>query len=146
MAKQQKLGTVLERQAHEAKIATSIKELDLLERLGMYGIGDRFSITVSSFDNFEELDPTNQLIEMIPYRNIASNEVITSIAQLHILESRVSQAYGLSNNTRWDVGSVSKNVFRPLYRLEKHEFWNIYRHLDTDTFPCVLANRARCTP
>ena len=92
MAKQHRLGTVLECQAHESRLATSITELDLLDRLGMYGIGDRFCGTVSSFDYFEELDPIDQLIEMIPYRIIASNQVITSMAQLYILESRVSQA------------------------------------------------------
>jgi hypothetical protein len=61
MARQHKLGTVIERQAQEAKLATFITELDVLERLGLYGVGDPLS-----FGYFEDLDPIDRFIKLIP--------------------------------------------------------------------------------
>jgi hypothetical protein len=57
MAEQQhRLGTVLERQAEEGKLATSITELDVLERTCLYGVGDSFS-----FGYFEDPNPIEYL-------------------------------------------------------------------------------------
>jgi hypothetical protein len=76
MAQQQhRLGTVLERLAKESKLATSITELAVLERIGLYGVGDPFS-----FGYFEDPDAIENFIKLISYRIIASDQVISSMS------------------------------------------------------------------
>ncbi len=116
MAQQKRLGTVLERLAQENKLLASISEFDVQWRSGLYGVVDPLS-----FGYLGDLDPIDQFIKMISYRIIASNMVITSMAELYILESGASPAFG-STNTRWDVASISETAFRPLYRIEESEF------------------------
>ena len=55
------------------------------------------------------------LLNYMPYRMLARNDVIRSLLMLQRLLSRTSQSFGF-NNTRWDVTCVSDAVFQPLYR------------------------------
>jgi hypothetical protein len=105
---------------------------------------DHKSPTLSFTDMIME-ETVDPLLDYVPYRILARDHVFLTLKRLQRLRSRASQSFGL-NNKRWDVASVADTVFRPLYRLTKDDFWNIYRHLDIESFPCVLANRSRCTP
>lgn len=79
-------------------------------------------------------------------RDIAANSVVVSSAVYEGLCARASQAFGMEN-TRWSVDDCLDETFRPLFRVSKSEFWQIYDALGVGGWACDrLANRSRVTP
>ena len=96
---------------------------------------------------YEDTDAiVDDYIHFIPARQQALNGVYSTVAYAQLCGSRASQSFGLAN-TQWSVSDFGDDVFQPLFRLQKPEFWHLYNSLGIDNiFPSVLSNRSRVTP
>jgi hypothetical protein len=151
------VGTVLQCAQQESILAQAFKNVSAVDQCYSLSYSDVSYSCILDDYIFNKKSPTLSISDMLMddafdpsldymrYRLLVKNEVILSLSRLNRFRSRASQSFGF-NNTRWSVDNVSDAVFRPLYRLQQKDFWDIYRHLDIGSFPCVMANRSRCTP
>jgi hypothetical protein len=149
----QRVGTVLDCQESKTRVAQSIGDFTNINNLIMSSndmLGNNYYYDLLDMyetmyiDDIYMTDSYCPSWDVYPYSILAENNVITSMARMHTIQRRASQSFDLTN-TRWYVDDVSDGVFRPLYRLTKSEFWEIFNHLSLSSFPCALANYSRCT-